>query len=188
MNRTDSHERACKIVALVNGGDTFTEVAKRFGMTRQHVSEIYHTFGTRKSPPTKPRTGIQAAKLGLPLSDWREFSKVGAIRAYNEQRRNAEMRGVGWEMTIYEWWGVWEKSGKWSQRGRAKGQYVMARAGDEGPYKLGNVRIATTGENMREAADVRRERCKKDTSDDVEDLHTFIMSGRLALFERDLSQ
>src|SRR5207344_150153 len=35
-------------------------------------------------------------------------------------------------------------------RGRLKGQCVMARLNDEGPYALGNVKICLTDENNRE--------------------------------------
>lgn len=67
------------------------------------------------------------------------------------QRKSARERGVAWEMTFEEWLAVWVESGKWEQRGRKKGQYVMARHGDVGPYKVGNVSIVTTEQNIREA-------------------------------------
>lgn len=70
---------------------------------------------------------------------------------YPEQRRGAIRRGVEWHFTFESWWDVWQKSGKWEQRGCRLGQYVMARSGDCGPYSVENVRIITCSENNREA-------------------------------------
>lgn len=188
MNRAEAYERDRKIFALVNAGATFTELAEKYGITRQRVSEIYSTFGTRKAlvEPAKPKTGIQAAKNGLSMEDWRKYAKVGALRAFNEQRRNADIRGVGWELTIHEWWGLWEESGKWPERGRRRGEYVMARNGDVGPYKIGNVRIATVEENNQEAVDKRRAKAMKEKED--RDLQSLVVYDRIAQFERESSQ
>lgn len=41
---------------------------------------------------------------------------------------------------------IWQRSGKWEQRGRGQG-YVMCRRGDSGPYAEWNVFIATAAEN-----------------------------------------
>jgi hypothetical protein len=43
-------------------------------------------------------------------------------------------------------------SGKWEQRGRRKGQFVMARHRDLGSYAIGNVRVCSITENSDEAA------------------------------------
>lgn len=61
--------------------------------------------------------------------------------AFTAQKTGAYFRGVGWELTIWEWWTIWEESGHWPERGRSQG-YVMCRRGDEGPYAVGNVFIA----------------------------------------------
>lgn len=43
---------------------------------------------------------------------------------------------------VWEWWTIWQMSGRWEERGRGHG-YMMCRKGDVGPYALGNVVIAT---------------------------------------------
>jgi len=68
---------------------------------------------------------------------------------------NAKTRGIEFELTFDEWLGIWEKSGKFSQRGKKKGQYVMARFGDIGPYAVGNVKIILCSENIQEARATR---------------------------------
>ena len=81
-----------------------------------------------------------------------------ARQAYNVQKSGAKRRGISWEMTFVQWWGIWEKSGHYKDRGNRCGQYVMCRDGDKGPYKPGNVSIKTTAENIREWFDSERER------------------------------
>jgi hypothetical protein len=71
-------------------------------------------------------------------------------KAFYTQRGHASRRGVIFLMTFEEWWSVWQTSGKWEQRGRRRGQYVMARFGDAGPYSISNVRICTAEENQAE--------------------------------------
>lgn len=89
-----------------------------------------------------------------------EFAKApwGAItrgkkspgNAYLRQRQSAGKRGIGWNLTLTEWWRIWQESGHWEQRGRGKG-YCMARFGDSGPYAVGNVYICTTGQNFSDS-------------------------------------
>lgn len=70
-----------------------------------------------------------------------------APEAFVVQRRGAHVRGIAWEFTLPSWWRVWQASGKWSERGCGRGQYVMARHGDIGPYSPNNVYIATVEQN-----------------------------------------
>lgn len=69
--------------------------------------------------------------------------------AYWTQKHHAKDRGIDWQFT-YETWLEW-----WGDdivnRGPRKGQLVMARHKDQGPYHPDNVRKATTEENISEA-------------------------------------
>lgn len=76
-----------------------------------------------------------------------ETSPFGAFR---RQRQNARNRGIGWEMTLWQWWSVWQESGLWHQRGPGSG-YCMARYGDSGPYSVENVYITTISQNIRDS-------------------------------------
>lgn len=75
---------------------------------------------------------------------------------YNIQKGNAKRRGIPWELTYEEWLRIWQESGRLGERGPRLGCYVMARYGDKGPYKVGNVRIVTSSENHREAHSIRQ--------------------------------
>ncbi len=70
---------------------------------------------------------------------------------YACHKSKAKQRGIEFNLTYEEWWHIWQKSGKWEQRGPNKGQYVMSRYNDIGPYEIGNVFIQPSVENRREA-------------------------------------
>lgn len=68
---------------------------------------------------------------------------------YHVQKINARFRGIDWQFTYdtwIDWWGD-----DIANRGKLKGQLVMARNGDQGPYHPDNVRKVVTGENVKEA-------------------------------------
>lgn len=73
-----------------------------------------------------------------------------AKQRYNEQKYRAKSRGINFPITFTEWCEVWQHSGKWEQRGCRKGQYVMSRINDEGPYHKTNVVIQLHESNARD--------------------------------------
>ena len=70
--------------------------------------------------------------------------------AYRDHKRGAKDRGIEFLLTYEEWLKIWIDSGHLHERGPKKGQYVMARFGDKGPYAVGNVKIITCSDNIRE--------------------------------------
>ena len=84
-----------------------------------------------------------------PWSDRGNKLKTPVV-AYMQQRRSAEYRKIGWEISFADWWRIWQESGKWEQRGRGKTKYVMARLGDSGPYSENNVYITTQSQNCKD--------------------------------------
>lgn len=75
---------------------------------------------------------------------------------YAKQRNAARRRGVDWEITFPEWIEVWSASGVFHLRGVGIGRYCMARNGDEGPYKVGNISIQLCTTNSRDGLEVAR--------------------------------
>jgi hypothetical protein len=73
------------------------------------------------------------------------------MRTFQAQRGKAGCRGIRWELTLWQWWTIWQDSSHWEHRGRGQG-YVMCRRGDVGPYAIGNVFIATNIENLSNSA------------------------------------
>ena len=92
-----------------------------------------------------------ALNAGRPLRQ-REVDSVAS--RYLSQRARANRRGIAWDITLPEWVAIWIASGKWDMRGRGKGKYCMAREGDIGPYKVGNVSIQLVEQNSRDGIKV----------------------------------
>ena len=81
-----------------------------------------------------------------------------------ERRTDALGNPIEFKLTFEEWKDIWIKSGKLEQRGKRKGQYVMARYNDIGSYAVGNVYITLHSDNIRFAQLGRkhdRETCEK---------------------------
>jgi hypothetical protein len=64
--------------------------------------------------------------------------------------KRAARRGIPFLLTYSEWLRIWIDSGHLDERGPYRGQYVMARFGDKGPYAVGNVKIVTVEANVSE--------------------------------------
>ena len=71
-------------------------------------------------------------------------------KRYTQHKSNAKMRGVEFLFAFDEWKDWWVATGKWEQRGKLRGQYVMRRHGDIGPYAVDNVFCGVTEENVRD--------------------------------------
>jgi hypothetical protein len=69
---------------------------------------------------------------------------------YLNHKACAKRRGIAFELTFEEWLDIWNRSGRFSQRGRRASEYQMARHGDVGPYAIGNVKIVTASQNIVE--------------------------------------
>ena len=69
---------------------------------------------------------------------------------YSCQKSKAKQRGIDFQLTFEEWWNIWQQSGKWEQRGFRKGQYVMSRKNDIGPYAIENVFIQSCEDNHKQ--------------------------------------
>jgi NUMOD3 motif len=72
-------------------------------------------------------------------------------RIYCEHKNSASGRGIEFLLTFEEWLQIWQDSGHLHERGKHRGQYVMARFGDKGAYEVCNVKIILHSENIAEA-------------------------------------
>ena len=84
-------------------------------------------------------------------------------RAYNQSpkgrfakhKANTKRRDVEFLLTFAEWWAIWEPH--WEQRGNLGHELCMCRTDDTGPYEVGNVRIDTNANNIKEMNGLRRQ-------------------------------
>lgn len=169
-------ERIKVMATLYREGQTLQQIGDRFGISRERVRQIItkyegitakdggrHVNVVRKAARARARKDARFLKqYGCTFAQWRGVIEIGRrmsvegggpcqtpLGAYRTQKRNALRRGIGWHLTFWEWWTVWHRSGKWDNRGRHKGGYVMCRVEDSGPYALGNVFISTSSENIK---------------------------------------
>jgi uncharacterized protein (DUF433 family) len=168
--------RVVTMAALYRGGYTLEQIGAQYGITRERVRQlltkhygIRHEDGGQHQRVEKARQlreakrdGKYLKKYGCTFAQWQELRDIGAammaaghgryqtpLAAYRTQERNAKTRGIAWNFTMWQWWQVWQASGRWEQRGRGNG-YMMCRIGDQGAYEPGNVFIATGCENSSE--------------------------------------
>lgn len=158
------------MVSRFAAGETLEAIGESYGLTRQRVHQIVRKlepdlFGglsKKVSDRMAEERSVWEAKKGIEKEVYDRLRKIGdemlqsgrgayqtPLYAYRMQQRNAHDRGIEFKLTRQEWWDVWQLSGKWEQRGRGSGGYVMCRKADEGAYEVGNVYIDTNAENMR---------------------------------------
>lgn len=171
---TDCSERNQQIVSLYKEGKTLEEIGLQFCITRERVRQVIQKTAPGISGGAAVRAvsnQIEDARLRLismnarcmdsygcdyetarRLNDGLNFTapKCRAL-AYNNQKRDASARGIEFRLSFPEWIEIWERSGKWMERGRGRNRYCMARHGDTGPYAVGNVYITTNAQNAAES-------------------------------------
>jgi hypothetical protein len=162
-------ERASAMRDAYLAGQTLQDIASTYSVTRERVRQIITKYFGRLAPvggrskqaeQTKIERRAQKdadaqRRFGCTFAQYRLLSIISnrEIRggtSYNQapvgaflmQRKNAAQRGIAWEIGLWDWWMIWQKSGKWSRRGRTATSFVMCRHGDVGPYAGGNVFIA----------------------------------------------
>jgi lambda repressor-like predicted transcriptional regulator len=155
-------DRAEAMAAMYRAGKTLAEIGALYGVTRERVRQILTkrqgmtaADGGQSVKALARRAAIKSRrdkkcieKHGCTYDQYRELVRLQKpTKAWIRQRNRAKNRGIEWNLKLWDWWQIWQKSGKWSQRGRTKGDYVMCRFGDIGAYEIGNVYIATTSHN-----------------------------------------
>lgn len=165
--------RDATMASMFRDGKTLEYIGAQFGLTRERVRQILKVAGVhrteggrekcteaRRSRAAQRRDEACMQKYGCTHAQRQELLVLqrqalsrerGPIGAFGRQKASAVQRGIGWNLSLWQWWTVWQESGKWEQRGVRKGQYCMSRIGDSGPYELGNVRIVTVTENIKES-------------------------------------
>ncbi len=156
-------QRWAPMAALYRSGMTLEQIGQQYDCTREYIRQCLSKIGvTRSEGGMRKRAAERCAKAEARRNakslvkwgcNWTQYLELRSMkkptRAFNQQRQNARQRGLIWELNLWQWWSVWQQSGKWNDRGRGQG-YVMCRVGDVGGYSAGNVFIATARENSSE--------------------------------------
>ena len=139
------------------------QILKRYGMTREHGGQSKHTLinARKRRAFNKERTAERLMSCyGCTIDQWKFLRaycndyKQTPIRRWIEQKRSAKERGIAWSLTLWDWWTIWCESGKYKERGRGMGKYVMGRIADTGGYSVGNVEILKHEDNSKDYYDV----------------------------------
>jgi hypothetical protein len=169
-----ARKRAAKMAAMYRAGMTLQEIGEKHGISRERVRQLMTKHeGMRQAGggrAAKARMNSQRKKAaqdqrylekyGCTFAQYREVRDFGKrmmadgagmyrtpIYAFLSQRNNAKYRGIEWNLTLWQWWSIWQESGKWAERGKRRDGYVMSRLKDQGAYEIGNVYIGTLSEN-----------------------------------------
>lgn len=170
FHRDLAAKRAAKALDMAEryeAGSTLHEIGNYYGITRERVRQLIKgelgMTGRDGGAAVRGREKANARAKQLNLSclrrhgitrseqiSIREQFGYRPFRQFQQQRRNSRDRGIPWQLTFGEWWEIWQKSGKWPERGRGASGYVMARHGDKGAYAVGNVKIIHATQNQSE--------------------------------------
>lgn len=161
-------QRADEMARRYQSGETLAAIGKEFAVTRERVRQILtrtrgfdRTDGGAMIRATAKSIEVQARRDRDCLIRWgctyaqhrdvvaigREMRREGhsysttPMGAFASQKCNARRRGIEWRMTFWQWWTIWQQSGRWDDRGRGHG-FVMCRIRDAGAYSPENVVIA----------------------------------------------
>lgn len=159
--------KAEKMAGMYRQGVTLEAIGRQFGVTRERVRQLIREIGvtgadggkakqiqivgTALERKTEQRRRRQEQRFGVAYDLLQQLRECGATRRYQYQKRTSASRGIGFELTLAQWWAVWQASGKYHLCGKGKGHYCMSRIKDDGPYALGNVHIQLVTDNSREA-------------------------------------
>lgn len=143
---------------LYKSGKTLGEIGEIYGVSDKFIHNCLRRIGISYLDGGRLKLAADRRALRLVQRNDLCFKRYGCswedylplrgfvTNAYCNQKNQARRRGVGWDLTLLQWWDFWQQSGHWEDRGAGQG-YMMCRIGDKGPYALGNIYAATGCEN-----------------------------------------
>ena len=171
-----------KIIEKYKNGAVLQELGTQYGVTRERIRQILRKYNIASTEGGRDiklflqcTTKAQLAKDKLEQKEQKcqklwgcslEFNKIMGKQHINgtpkncfvRQRNKAKQRGISWELTLKQWWDIWQDSSHWHERGIGSGKYVMARECDLGPYSADNIKIITHNQNSKESRDMDKVR------------------------------
>lgn len=167
-------DREKEMLALLKNGKSLQEVGDVFNLTGERVRQLVKKYFAHTSKDSvrgliRAVVRIDAIKDMEIKANKKYFDSYGVSKEclieindsikrgigtpayyFSQQKKNALNRGKEFNLTLKEWWDIWQESGKYSLRGIGKG-YCMARWGDSGGYEVGNVYICTMAQNSSDS-------------------------------------
>ncbi len=148
------------ICVLYRDGKTLAEIGETYGISRERVRQLVAGIHRREGGQAvrSARRAEHMAALANTQSrlkwgcDWDQYRAIRGKPsiAWCRHRQTARARGIAFELTLWQWWTIWQESGHWDERGNGAEKYAMCRFNDVGPYAVGNVYIATNSQNSKD--------------------------------------
>ena len=154
------------MIELFKQGRTLNEIGSIYSVTGERVRQILARHGVRGSQGGRKLVLAQRKSEILATRNQACIEKHGcSVEQFNavcgrhsdgarsphyafiHQRNHARSRGIAWHLKFWDWYSIWQASGKWEYRGRGTGGHCMCRYGDMGAYEVGNVYIGTVVHN-----------------------------------------
>jgi hypothetical protein len=157
----DNTERNEYLAGQYRKGRTLEELGREVGVSRERVRQIVAKYGAKSSEggaakrAKERRERIRSErdqrylkKYGLTRQEYVEAREAGYQKAWAEQKRNAQRRNIGWELSLKDFSEAWE--GKFHLRGKRRDALVMTRIDLNQPFTKDNVKIVTLAESARQ--------------------------------------
>ena len=171
-NKNELLHRNKEIVSEYKAGTPMPDLAETYDLTRQGIQLILKAHGIsakdggariraqqkmveklKKNTNSKDERCL--AKWGCTYEQWqtlRDFNKnfhLTPIARYIQHRSNVKRDNLIWQISLWDWWNIWQTSGKYNIRGRGKEGYCMTRKNTKLGYTKDNVKITTVSENLK---------------------------------------
>lgn len=169
MSPAQLERRNKMIVSLCLRGKSMQKVGEKYGICRERVRQIIREHGIptdvvgsearRKRAIENARKRKQAARehkrrrvenlWGVPLEEYERLRAMDPdfmhtpLGRFIVWRKNQNQHHGGCYMTFAEWWGVWERSGKYHLCGFGSSNYVMSRRDFGAPLTVDNAMVDT---------------------------------------------
>lgn len=166
MKKAEREKRTKRMVNMYTvKGMTYEAIGGEYDLTRERVRQILSSEGITRWDggvclTTERKREAKQAKLlkeqqkrlaknyGCTVE---EYIKIGQgksfykspIHKYRNKRRNTIEQGVKWDLSLPDWWKIWQQSGKWKKRGLGKKKYVMSRKDMNKPFTKDNAIVIT---------------------------------------------
>ncbi len=147
-------ERDLYIEIQFRGGATLEAIGSSYGITRERVRQILARDGLTRFDGGVHVAAASRAESRQRQREQRFFQKWGHDRqahrripmaariAFSQQQSHMKnWFHVPWTLTLAEWWDIWQRSGKWNQRGQGRGKFCLARIDKAKPFEVGNVAV-----------------------------------------------